>query len=171
LERHAARAATFIAIAKLRSLTQEGKQWKRARARRRNLIKLGINPGEVYKARRSRKGYWRISQNSLVRFALNNRYLKEQGVPELRDCPAAKAASKKRGLYAKPTKEAISGSDCTTEIRPNQKERASWSPNESYWNRPVRTRMPGGVGGVAGAILPPRPDSALAGFWWFMACQ
>jgi hypothetical protein len=26
-----------------------------------------------------------MSQNSLVRFALNNRYLKEQGVPELRD--------------------------------------------------------------------------------------
>ena len=64
----------------------------------------------------------------------------------------------------------------------NASERASWSPNESYWNRPVQpttgrqtagrlsagqvkrsqTRMPGGVGGVAGAILPPRPDSALA---------
>jgi hypothetical protein len=38
-------------------------QWKRPRARRRNLIKLGINPSEVYKASRSRKGYWRMSQN------------------------------------------------------------------------------------------------------------
>ena len=55
------------------------------RARRRNLIKLGINPKEVHRASRSRKGYWRMSQNSLVRFALNNRYLKEQGVPELRE--------------------------------------------------------------------------------------
>ena len=27
----------------------------------------------------------RMSQNSLVRFALNNRYMKEQGVPELRE--------------------------------------------------------------------------------------
>ncbi len=26
-----------------------------------------------------------MSQNSLVRYALNNRYLKAQGVPELRD--------------------------------------------------------------------------------------
>ena len=52
-----------------------------------------------------------------------------------------------------------SGSDCTTGINPNQKERASWLSNESYWNRPVRSRMPGGVGGVAGAILPSRPDS------------
>ena len=61
------------------------KQWQRPGARRRNLIRLGIAPGEVYRASRSRKGYWRMSQNSLVRFALNNRYLKERGVPELRD--------------------------------------------------------------------------------------
>jgi RNA-directed DNA polymerase len=61
------------------------KQWQRPRARRRNLIKLGIAPGEVHRASRSRKGYWRMSQNSLVRFALNNTYLKEQGVPELRE--------------------------------------------------------------------------------------
>ena len=60
------------------------KQGKRPRARRRNLIKLGVNPNEVYKASRSRKGYWRMSNNSLVLIALNNRVLKEQGVPELR---------------------------------------------------------------------------------------
>ena len=60
------------------------KQWKRPRTRRRNLIKLGINPSVVFKASRSRKGYWRMSQNSLVRIALNNRVLKERGVPELR---------------------------------------------------------------------------------------
>ena len=57
------------------------KQWKRPRARRRNLIKLGIALSEVDRARRSRKGYWRMSQKSLVRFALKNAYLKEQGVP------------------------------------------------------------------------------------------
>ena len=61
------------------------KQWKRPGTRRRNLIRLGIDPGGVHRASRSRKGYWRMSQNSLVRFALNNRYLKEQGVPELRE--------------------------------------------------------------------------------------
>jgi hypothetical protein len=61
------------------------KQGKRPRARRRNLIKLGIALSEVDRARRSGKGYWRMSQKSLVRFALKNAYLKEQGVPELRD--------------------------------------------------------------------------------------
>ena len=61
------------------------KQWKRPGTRRRHFIRLGIDPGEVHRANRSRKGYWRMSQNSLVRFALNNRYLKEQGVPEMRE--------------------------------------------------------------------------------------
>ena len=61
------------------------KQWKRPGTRRRHLIRLGIDPGGVHRASRSRKGYWRMSQNSLVRFALNNAYLKKQGVPELRE--------------------------------------------------------------------------------------
>ena len=60
------------------------KQWKRPRTRRRHLLKLGIRREEVHMATRSRKGYWRMSSNSLVQRALNNRWLKEQGVPELR---------------------------------------------------------------------------------------
>ena len=34
-------------------------------------------------ATRSRKGYWRMSRNSIVQTALNNRWLREQGVPGL----------------------------------------------------------------------------------------
>lgn len=60
------------------------KQWKQPRTRRRNLIALGIDPGKVHLASRSRKGYWRMSQNSIVRAALNNRWLEEQGVPDMR---------------------------------------------------------------------------------------
>jgi len=55
-----------------------------AAARRRNLLALGVNPSKVHMATRSRKGYWRMSQNELVRFALNNRWLEEQGVPDMR---------------------------------------------------------------------------------------
>jgi len=51
-------------------------------------------------ATRSRKGYWRMSQNELVRIALNNRWLEEQGVPDM-NAPAAVAARKKpRSLTA-----------------------------------------------------------------------
>ena len=60
------------------------KQWKQPRTRRRHLLALGVNPNRVHMATRSRKGYWRMSQNELVRFALNNRWLEEQGVPEMR---------------------------------------------------------------------------------------
>ncbi len=60
------------------------KQWKQPRTRRRNLLALGVNPNKVHLATRSRKGYWRMSQNELVRIALNNRWLEEQGVPDMR---------------------------------------------------------------------------------------
>ena len=59
------------------------KQWKQPRTRRRHLLALGADPKEVYRATRSRKGYWRMSQNEIVRFALNNRWLEEQGVPDM----------------------------------------------------------------------------------------
>ena len=60
------------------------KQWKQPRTRRRNLLALGADPKKVHMASRSRKGYWRMSQNEIVRFALNNRWLEEQGVPDMR---------------------------------------------------------------------------------------
>ncbi len=59
------------------------KQWKQPRTRRRNLLALGADPKRVHMATRSRKGYWRMSQNEIVRFALNNRWLEEQGVPDM----------------------------------------------------------------------------------------
>lgn len=60
------------------------KQWKQPRTRRRNLIKLGADPSEVKLATRSRKGYWRMSSNRIVQQALTNRWLEEQGVPDMR---------------------------------------------------------------------------------------
>ena len=60
------------------------KQWKQPRTRRRHLLALGADPATVHMATRSRKGYWRMSQNEIVRFALNNRGLEEQGVPDMR---------------------------------------------------------------------------------------
>jgi RNA-directed DNA polymerase len=60
------------------------KQWKQPRTRRRNLLALGAPPGRVHLATRSRKGYWRMSRNSIVQRAMSNRWLGLQGVPDLR---------------------------------------------------------------------------------------
>ena len=60
------------------------KQWKQPRTRRRHLLALGIKPGRVKLATRSRKGYWRMSGNTLVQAALTNRWLQEQGVPDMK---------------------------------------------------------------------------------------
>jgi RNA-directed DNA polymerase len=61
------------------------KQWGRPRARRKKLINLGIDRDEVKLASRSRKGHWRMCQNSLVRIALNNEWLSDQGVPSIKE--------------------------------------------------------------------------------------
>ncbi|MFO0202951.1 MAG: reverse transcriptase domain-containing protein, partial [Alphaproteobacteria bacterium] len=60
------------------------KQWKQPRTRRRHLLALGADPSKVHMATRSRKGYWRMSQNEIVRNALNIRWLEQQGVPDMR---------------------------------------------------------------------------------------
>jgi len=60
------------------------KQWRWPRTRRRNLIALGIRPAEVKKASRCRRGYWWMSGNGIVQRALNNAWLREQGVPDLK---------------------------------------------------------------------------------------
>jgi hypothetical protein len=59
------------------------KQWGRPRTRRRKLLKPGIAREEVHRASRARKGHWRMSQNELVRWAMNNQWLEEQGLPNL----------------------------------------------------------------------------------------
>ena len=58
-------------------------QWGRPRTRRRNLLKLGIARGEVHRASRARKGHWCMTQNELVRWAMNNQWLEEQGLLDL----------------------------------------------------------------------------------------
>ena len=58
------------------------KQWKPL-ARRRQLIRLGIHPREVYKATRSHRGYWFMAGTGIVQRALDNRWLAERGVPSL----------------------------------------------------------------------------------------
>ena len=60
------------------------KQWKQPRTRRRHLLALGVFPEKVHMATRSRKGYWRMSRNSMVHHALSNRWLEEQGVPDMK---------------------------------------------------------------------------------------
>jgi RNA-directed DNA polymerase len=60
------------------------KDWKRPRPRRRRLLALGADLAEVHLATRSRKGYWRMSNNRIVQQALSNRWLCGQGVPNMK---------------------------------------------------------------------------------------
>ena len=59
------------------------KQWKVPKKRRKMLHALGIDDERIKLATASRKGYWRMSSNSIVQAALTNKWLQEQGVPSL----------------------------------------------------------------------------------------
>lgn len=59
------------------------KQWGRPRARRLNLIKLGAPRDKVKLASRSRKGAWRICNIEIVRNAMTNAWLEDQGLHSL----------------------------------------------------------------------------------------
>ena len=59
------------------------KQWKVPKKRRKILHALGIDDERIKLATASRKGYWRMSANSIVQVALTNKWLQEQGVPSL----------------------------------------------------------------------------------------
>jgi hypothetical protein len=82
------RPATTILISLM--WLNDWKQWNQPRTRRRHLLALGADPDTVHMATRSRKGYWRMSQNEIVSYALNNRWLEEQGVPDM-NAPVALA--------------------------------------------------------------------------------
>ena len=48
------------------------------------MMALGISREQVHLASRSRKGYWRMSSNSILQRALTNHRLYEMGVSDLR---------------------------------------------------------------------------------------
>ena len=60
-------------------------QWKRVRTRMAELIKLGIDGSQAYQWANTRKGKWRSVQSPILRRALSNNYLKQEGFTSLMD--------------------------------------------------------------------------------------
>jgi len=51
------------------------KQWKHAKTRQRNLMKLGINRGKAYEWSHTHKGYCRTAHSPILQRSVNNAYL------------------------------------------------------------------------------------------------
>ena len=56
------------------------KQWKRVRTRVEQLIKLGVKPNKAYWWANTRNGYWRTVHSPILTTALNNAFLKKEGL-------------------------------------------------------------------------------------------
>lgn len=61
------------------------KEWKKLKTKYRNLRKLGISKNKAWKNSNTRKGYWRISKNPVIDYALNNAYWQKLGLKSLKD--------------------------------------------------------------------------------------
>jgi group II intron reverse transcriptase/maturase len=61
------------------------KQWKRVRTRIRMLKSLGINPDQAHQWGSTRKGYWRTVHSPILKRALTNAFLKQEGYRSLKD--------------------------------------------------------------------------------------
>jgi RNA-directed DNA polymerase len=54
------------------------KQWRRARTKVKNLVRLGVSLDMAIKHAMTRKSYWRLSRTPAMRFAMPNKWLHEQ---------------------------------------------------------------------------------------------
>lgn len=56
------------------------KEWKLFKTKRRNLIALGVRPGQAHQWAASSKGSWRIAGSPVLDRALPNRYWDDLGL-------------------------------------------------------------------------------------------
>jgi len=60
------------------------KQWRRARTKVKNLVRLGVSLDMAIKHALTRKSYWRLSRTPGMRIAMPNQWLHEQGLLSLK---------------------------------------------------------------------------------------
>lgn len=65
-------------------------QWKKPRARVRQLEKLGVKPYQAYQWGNTRKGHWRTVHSPVLLRTLNNAFLKKEGLLCLKEIVAPK---------------------------------------------------------------------------------
>ena len=59
------------------------KQWRRIRTRIRNLMRLGVSKSAAISLGMSSKGYYRLAKTKAVQLAINNTWLKQQGLASI----------------------------------------------------------------------------------------
>ena len=60
------------------------KQWRYARTKVRNLLKLGTNKRQAIATAMSRKSYWHLSRTLATQTGMTNEWLEEQGLPSIK---------------------------------------------------------------------------------------
>jgi len=82
------------------------KEWKRIRAKHRNLAATGIPDGKVWEWANSRLGYWRIAGSWALTRSLTNAYWREQGLQGFTD-PYRRFQDATRTAGCRPARPAV----------------------------------------------------------------
>jgi hypothetical protein len=61
------------------------KQWRRIRTRIRQLMRLGVSKHTAISLGMNSKGYYRLAKTKAVQIALNNEWLKSQGLVSVKE--------------------------------------------------------------------------------------
>ncbi|MBD0726085.1 group II intron reverse transcriptase/maturase, partial [Flavobacterium sp. L1I52] len=59
--------------------------WKKPERKRKNLIRLGVDPDHAYAFSRTRKGGWAIAQSPILSTTITLKRLKQRGYQSLTD--------------------------------------------------------------------------------------
>lgn len=75
------------------------KQWRWARTKIKNLLALGVSLKSAIQHGVSSNSYWQMSRTPVINQAISNAWLKEQGLPSVKDlwCKAQGYTAKKKG--------------------------------------------------------------------------
>ena len=114
------------------------KQWRRARTKIKHLLALGVSLKSAIQHGVSSNSYWQMSRTPVIQQAVSNAWLKEQGLLSV------KTKFQRRLTCTQVTPELK-----TCGARPKvtrQREKEQLRSACHLLNRPLRTRMVGGVG-------------------------
>jgi RNA-directed DNA polymerase len=83
------------------------KQWKKPERRRKNFIRLGVDPEHAYAWSRSRKGGWAIAQSPIMGTTVTLERLRKRGYESMLDVYLSIAPHLNEPLYTRPVRTVV----------------------------------------------------------------
>ena len=81
--------------------------WKKPERRRKNLIQLGVQPGQAYAWSRTRMGGWAVAQSPILLYTVTVKRLVKRGYESMQDYYKQIAPQLNEPLYTRPVRTVV----------------------------------------------------------------